>query len=195
MSPRASNVPCTNRTRQCEAWRRRVNSLHCNARGLMSSEEQRVAPNLATISVATHYSWTSPTLPKLEAPGSFIHLDSNEASWVGSLNSLGNIFGPFLGGWLIDRVGRRWTILIADLMNLLSWVVLLVATSVWHIYLGRFLGGFSGGILFVAIPVYVAEIAEVSYNTTTLGLIEHIFLIYLKSTLKPLFLQLPPAKI
>ncbi|XP_046668437.1 facilitated trehalose transporter Tret1-like isoform X1 [Homalodisca vitripennis] len=118
------------------------------------------AANLATISVATHYSWTSPTLPKLEAPGSFIHLDSNEASWVGSLNSLGNIFGPFLGGWLIDRVGRRWTILIADLMNLLSWVVLLVATSVWHIYLGRFLGGFSGGILFVAIPVYVAEIAE-----------------------------------
>ncbi|KAG8328145.1 hypothetical protein J6590_000802 [Homalodisca vitripennis] len=45
-------------------------------------------------------------------------------------------------------------------MNLLSWAVLLVATSVWHIYLGRFMGGFAGGILFVAIPVYVAEIAE-----------------------------------
>uniref|UniRef100_A0A1B6JMD6 Major facilitator superfamily (MFS) profile domain-containing protein n=1 Tax=Homalodisca liturata TaxID=320908 RepID=A0A1B6JMD6_9HEMI len=118
------------------------------------------AANLASISIGTHYSWTSPALPKLEAPGSFIHLTSNEASWVGSLTALGTIFGPFLGGWVMDKLGRRWTLMLADVINLLAWAVLLTATSAWHIYMGRFLGGFSGGFVYIGIPVYVAEISE-----------------------------------
>ncbi|KAG8311091.1 hypothetical protein J6590_049645 [Homalodisca vitripennis] len=116
--------------------------------------------NLVAISIGTHYSWTSPALPKLEAPGSFIHLTSNEASWVGSLTALGTIFGPFLGGWVMDKLGRRWTLMLADVINLLAWAVLLTATSAWHIYMGRFLGGFSGGFVYIGIPVYVAEISE-----------------------------------
>ncbi|KAG8328143.1 hypothetical protein J6590_000800 [Homalodisca vitripennis] len=99
-------------------------------------------------------------LPKLTAQGTFLHLNSDEASWVSSLNALGTSFGPFLGGWLIDRVGRRWTIMLAVMINLLAWIVLLAATAVWHIYVGRLLGGISGGVLIVGIPVYVAEIAQ-----------------------------------
>ncbi|XP_046668192.1 facilitated trehalose transporter Tret1-like, partial [Homalodisca vitripennis] len=119
-----------------------------------------VAANLASVSIGTHYSWTSPTLPKLEASDSFLHLSVAEASWVGSLTAFGTLFGPFLGGWAMDKLGRRWTLLLAIVINLLGWSVLLLATSAWHIYVGRFLGGFAGGFVFVGLPVYVAEISE-----------------------------------
>uniref|UniRef100_A0A1B6GD96 Major facilitator superfamily (MFS) profile domain-containing protein n=1 Tax=Cuerna arida TaxID=1464854 RepID=A0A1B6GD96_9HEMI len=119
-----------------------------------------LAANLVSVSIGTHYSWTSPTLPKLEASDSFIHLSISEASWVGSLTAFGTLFGPFLGGFVMDKLGRRLTLLLAIVINLLAWAVLLIATSTWHIYVGRFLGGFAGGFVFVALPVYVAEIAE-----------------------------------
>ena len=40
-------------------------------------------------------------------------------------------------------------------------MILLLANSVYEIYVSRFVLGIGGGIVFTAIPMYVGEIAEV----------------------------------
>ncbi|XP_054266433.1 facilitated trehalose transporter Tret1-like [Macrosteles quadrilineatus] len=118
------------------------------------------AANLASTSVGTHYSWSSPTIPKLQASDSWLLLNDEEASWVGSLTALGTVAGPFLGGWLMDHVGRRRSIILSVVISLVAWLVLLTAESLWQLYVGRVIGGIGGGIAFLVCPVYVAEIAE-----------------------------------
>lgn len=61
--------------------------------------------NLATMTAGCILGWTSPVLPKLEQPDSFIHITSEQGSWIGSLLSLGAIVGPFLGGYLANKIG------------------------------------------------------------------------------------------
>uniref|UniRef100_A0A1B6LCH0 Major facilitator superfamily (MFS) profile domain-containing protein n=1 Tax=Graphocephala atropunctata TaxID=36148 RepID=A0A1B6LCH0_9HEMI len=118
------------------------------------------AANLASAAAGTHYSWSSPALPKLEAADSWLKISPEQGSWIGSLTALGTVFGPFLGSWLVNTLGRRWSIIISVLICLLGWIILLFANSVWMIYLGRFVGGAGGGIAFLACPMYVAEISE-----------------------------------
>lgn len=134
---------------------------------IMSSSPSRInlyfaacGANLATFAIGNGYTWTSPSLPKLEAPDSWLHLQGNEASWIGSLHSLGAAFGPFLGGYLASRLGRKWTCNIAIIIEIVSWMILLLANSVYEIYVSRFVLGIGGGIVFTAIPMYVGEIAE-----------------------------------
>lgn len=119
--------------------------------------------NLASLAVGTHYGWTSPTLPKLESADSWLPVDDEESSWIGSIICLSSMFGPFLGGWLINKVGRRLSILISVVMSTIAWTVLIFSRSVWHIYTGRFIAGLAGGMVFLAVPTYVAEISEVLY--------------------------------
>lgn len=41
-----------------------------------------------------------------------------------------------------------------------SWAMILFATNVTQLYIARFLAGFSGGGLFVILPLFIAEISE-----------------------------------
>lgn len=106
-------------------------------------------------------------MPKLEAADSWLHLQRDEVSWIGSLHSLGATFGPILAGYLIPRIGRKWTCNIAIMIEIVSWMILLLANSVIEIYISRFILGIAGGLVFTAIPMYVGEIAEVSNLCTS----------------------------
>uniref|UniRef100_A0A1B6G9Z8 Major facilitator superfamily (MFS) profile domain-containing protein n=1 Tax=Cuerna arida TaxID=1464854 RepID=A0A1B6G9Z8_9HEMI len=118
------------------------------------------AADLASAAAGTHFSWSSPTLPKLEAADSWLPINAEQASWIGSLTALGTVFGPFLGSWLVNTIGRRWAIVTSVMICFVAWIILLFANSVWIIYIGRFIGGAGGGIAFLACPMYVAEISE-----------------------------------
>lgn len=117
--------------------------------------------NLASVSVGTHYSWSSPTIPRLQEPDSWLPVTDEQASWIGSLTPLGTAFGPFIGGWLVNHIGRRFTIMTSVMISVIGWIVILTSNSVEQIYAGKVIGGIGGGIIFLACPLYVAEIAEV----------------------------------
>lgn len=118
--------------------------------------------NLASVAVGTHYSWSSPTIPILQEENSWLKITNEEASWIGSLTPLGTAFGPLLGSWLLNRTGRRMTIMSSVMLSIIGWSILLLAVSVEQIYAGKVIAGLAGGILFIACPLYVAEIAEVT---------------------------------
>lgn len=148
----------------------------------MSSSPSRInlylaacGANLATFAIGNGFMWTSPSLPKLEAADSWLHLQGDEASWIGSLHSLGTTFGPLLAGYLTSRLGRKWTCNIAIIIEIVSWIILLLANTVIEVYISRFILGIAGGLVITAIPMYVGEISEDSVRGA-LGTLLNLFI-------------------
>lgn len=124
--------------------------------------------NVASFALGCTMTWTSPSLPKLQDKStSWLLIDEDQASWIASLFSLGTVFGPYAGGFLVNRIGRKSTINIAVILILISYILLLLTPLtllVGEIYLSRFIAGFAGGILYTVIPMYVGEVSDVSIH-------------------------------
>ncbi|XP_054280313.1 uncharacterized protein LOC128998278 isoform X2 [Macrosteles quadrilineatus] len=68
-----------------------------------------VALPMLMLGMAT--AWPSPTLPKIKENNAPLSLDHSEISWVVSLMFFGNTLSPLPVGQLMDKIGRKWTLL------------------------------------------------------------------------------------
>jgi MFS family permease len=70
--------------------------------------------NIIAVGVGASIGWASPSLPFLQSDESFLPepLTSDQASWVGSFLALGALFGTLLFGWLSEKIGRFWAMLL-----------------------------------------------------------------------------------
>lgn len=106
---------------------------------------------------------------KDETDTPFSHaLSDEETSWISALLPLGAVFGPFVYGFLADKIGRKLTLLICGVPFLVSYLALAFGTVPWIYYAARFITGLSVGGVFTVIPMYIGEIAEDS-NRGALG--------------------------
>ncbi|XP_066259015.1 facilitated trehalose transporter Tret1-like isoform X2 [Euwallacea similis] len=115
--------------------------------------------------------YTSPAALSLERD---FKLDENKLSWITSLMPLGALGGGLLGGLLIENLGRKWTILLADLLFLVAFLVTFFAQSYIYMYTSRVISGISVGILSLTLPVYLAETIQPEVRGT-LGLLPTAF--------------------
>jgi sugar porter (SP) family MFS transporter len=122
--------------------------------------------NLASIIAGAAYSWTSPVLPKLNAVE---NIDDNpfgrpitpfEESWITSLVSVGAAIGPLLSIPVMDRIGRKKTLLIVAVPMIVSHLILAFTTDINLYYFSRLFLGLGVGCIYSVIPTYVGEIAE-----------------------------------
>ncbi|XP_065084145.1 facilitated trehalose transporter Tret1-like [Ochlerotatus camptorhynchus] len=119
--------------------------------------------NLLSISYGLCCGWTSPSLPILQSTDSPLPsgpISSDEASWIGAFLCIGGFVGNIVSGWMADRFGRKLTACLAAIPQIIAWVLVLVADNVYYLMGMRFLLGFSGGVSFMIIPMFIAEIAE-----------------------------------
>lgn len=130
---------------------------------------------LLVVGVGTALAWTSPVLPQLYLPDSFMVLTEEQGSWVGSLLALGSIAGAFPSGTLADKHGRKKTLLMLAGPFLASWGIIILTAEVWLLYVARFLVGIGVGAGCVVGPTYISEISEVS-TRGTLGALFQLFL-------------------
>ena len=87
--------------------------------------------SLSGFIVGTWLGWISPVQPQLQNldgrgdPSSiwFVELSDEEISWVGSLFNLGAFFGCMAGGMLMDRFGRKTTMLMTAVPNIVAWLI------------------------------------------------------------------------
>lgn len=106
--------------------------------------------------------WSSPSLGKLEeGTANGLKIGKAESSWVGSLTPLGAAVGPLLAGALLDRFGRKNTVLFGMVLSAISWIMIATVPILNALYFARLLAGVAVGIIFTAVPMYIAEIAEV----------------------------------
>uniref|UniRef100_A0A803M1K5 Major facilitator superfamily (MFS) profile domain-containing protein n=1 Tax=Chenopodium quinoa TaxID=63459 RepID=A0A803M1K5_CHEQI len=74
-----------------------------------------------------------------------------------SMAVAGAIIGAGLGGWLNDKIGRRPTIIIADVLFFIGAVIMSLAPAPWVIILGRIFVGLGVGMASMTSPLYISE--------------------------------------
>lgn len=125
-----------------------------------------VVVNLLSISGGIVLAWSSPVISVLL---NVSRLDQNplgrvvtesEASLIGSLNNVGGLAVPLLASYSMNKIGRKYTMILTGIPYLVSSLLFAFCTDIEWYYAARIIGGLSLGSTFIVIPVYTAEIAE-----------------------------------
>lgn len=129
--------------------------------------------NMMSMIAGIGYAWSSPCIPKLTAKGDseFNPLPKpatlSEISWITSLHCLGAISGPLFTGIIACKLGKKKTIILFAVPQIIANIMLIFANNVNHFYAARFLLGIGTGCVFSLIPVYVAEMSHPKYRGRT----------------------------
>nr|CAD7410226.1 unnamed protein product [Timema poppensis] len=143
------------------------------AQGDHENEKNKVIPqiiatlisNIGSFVAGCVFGWTSPIIPKLKSKDSPLSVTMDDISWIGSLPSLGAMFGPFLGAYGSENIGRKLMMLLIAAPWTLSWVLVAAAPETITVFLGRFTQGLSFGAFFAVLPSYVGEISQVLFTS------------------------------
>ncbi|KAF7270694.1 hypothetical protein GWI33_016362 [Rhynchophorus ferrugineus] len=108
------------------------------------------------------FSWTSPVLPKLHGPDSPLStsVDASQESIIAAILSVGAAIGPFVFGFLADKIGRKKTLLTVALPLVAGYAILAFTGSVKMYYLARLLCGMGNGGVFTVLTMYTGEITQ-----------------------------------
>lgn len=102
------------------------------------------------------FGWVAPTLVKLKNDDSLNPTDE-DLSWIASLHEFGRIFGTLFTAIFLDKIGRKYTIVVCSVLFFLAWLVMIFARSIPLICGLRLLMGISNGISDVVSSIYLAE--------------------------------------
>ena len=101
--------------------------------------------------MGTVLSWTSPALPHIAdcIKDCDYFYTAVQGSWIGSLATLGCLAGCLATGFLMDLLGRKWTITGMAIPLIIGWVLMLLpqlvgivpSITIWIFYVGRFILG------------------------------------------------------
>jgi len=92
-----------------------------------------------------------------------------------SIALLGAMIGAFIGGLIVDKIGRRKIIIVAALISILGAIISSFGLNVVWIIFGRVIVGFAFGIISFAAPLYISEIAPVGIRGRLVSLYSLLF--------------------
>lgn len=131
-------------------WRKRW-------RGLRNETVASLTVCLAILSAAMSISYPSLALVGLQAEQ---RITTDLASWFASVFSLGAAVGSPLGGLCIEKLGRKTTVIASAVPMVVGWLFILIDEHVAMLLIGRILNGIGMGLVSVAVPVYIGEVAS-----------------------------------
>ncbi|CAO1310729.1 unnamed protein product [Diamesa hyperborea] len=116
--------------------------------------------NIGTINTGLIFGFSAVVIPQLRSPSSSIQIDDSQASWIASLSSLSTPFGCLFSGYLMDKIGRKKTLLLTEIPLIIGWIIISSASSVGMIYAGRLLVGLGSGMVGAPARVYTSEVTQ-----------------------------------
>lgn len=82
----------------------------------------------------------------------------------------GQAFGSAGSAWSMDRLSRRWTLLLGACVSMVGAVLQASAVNPAMMIVGRALSGFSTGMVYPTAPVYLAELSPPENRGFLVGL-------------------------
>ncbi|CAG7724696.1 unnamed protein product [Allacma fusca] len=124
--------------------------------------------SIGAFSHGTSIGWSAPALPNMEKQGDFpgFKSDSNMATWLGAITFMGCFFSGFFIGFLLQHIGRKWTMLVHGPPFLIGWLVIAFAPNLMWILVGRFITGLCGAGMTLGILIYIGEVAQAKIRGT-----------------------------
>ncbi|XP_063051107.1 solute carrier family 2, facilitated glucose transporter member 8 [Engraulis encrasicolus] len=105
--------------------------------------------------------YSSPAIPDLRRiPDPNMQLDAEEASWFGSVVTIGAAIGGLLAGWVVDKIGRKLTVMFCAMPYIFGFTIIIAAQNHWMLYLGRIMTGLASGVTSLVVPLYISEMAH-----------------------------------
>lgn len=126
---------------------------------------------IAFFSTSLATGWNSPSIPKLRAPDSPVPLTGDESSWVIVIATGGMVLSCYPSAYIMDKYGRKITLLLGVIPLLTGWLMTGLANSLWMLLVARTLFGMSFAFTSMIISVYLGEIASPrirGYSITTM---------------------------
>ncbi|KAI5733377.1 hypothetical protein M8J76_011160 [Diaphorina citri] len=130
---------------------------------------------IAAFTTGMSFAWSAPVLEELLSKESPIPMSPNEGSWVVAIIEIGNYLSPIPAGMLVNRIGRKWSLLMTGPITTASWIIAMYSRSVLGLYVMRTLQGFSMAAIYVISPMYLGEISETSIRGKTFNEIQYMF--------------------
>ncbi|XP_053329468.1 solute carrier family 2, facilitated glucose transporter member 8 [Spea bombifrons] len=113
---------------------------------------------LGPLSFGFALGYSSPAITDLKnADDPRLVLDKNAASWFGSVVTIGAAAGGVFGGWVVDRIGRKLSLMLCSLPFVLGFTLIISAQNMWMLLGGRLLTGLASGVTSLVVPVYISE--------------------------------------
>ncbi|KAK2576160.1 hypothetical protein KPH14_007487 [Odynerus spinipes] len=134
-------------------------------KGIMAGEMFRqlligVVCNLLVIDSGLQEGWSTPTIPKFTSNEDPLRVNADEIAWVVNLLYVGVGLGSTVPFFLMDRIGRKRTLLLAAIPKIISWILIGMASTRTTIFCGRILAGVGCGITYAVMPMYLGEISS-----------------------------------
>ncbi|KAM6930776.1 solute carrier family 2, facilitated glucose transporter member 8 [Xenentodon cancila] len=105
--------------------------------------------------------FSSPAIPELtRISDPRLRLSDDQASWFGSIVTIGAALGGLLGGWMVEKIGRKLSLMFCALPFVFGFTVIIAAQNVWMLYVGRVLTGIASGVTSLVVPLYISEMAH-----------------------------------
>ncbi|KAK6633428.1 hypothetical protein RUM44_004031 [Polyplax serrata] len=121
-----------------------------------------VIANLVSIAPGMNLGFSAVALPTLQNENFTFHVEPEEASWIASIASISTPIGCILTGSMLERFGRKLTLITVNIPSLLGWLLIASANgnaTLIMIYAGRFFTGLATGMAAVPATVYSAEMS------------------------------------
>ncbi|XP_032511289.2 facilitated trehalose transporter Tret1-2 homolog [Danaus plexippus] len=115
--------------------------------------------NLSQVIVGLAFGFSSVALPQIASATSPIKVTISDQSWIASVLPLFCPPGCILGGYLIDKFGRRTMLICSQLPVMAGWFYTGVAQSAVNLIIGRMLTGFGVGMAMSVPRVYMTEMS------------------------------------
>lgn len=104
-------------------------------------------------SVAMTMGYTAIFLPQVRNVSDPLYMDDSTGSWYASINNLASPLGSLAAGIVMDRFGRRMSILVPLIPTILLWALNAIAQSVTVLFICRTVIGFFMGFVPVTCQV------------------------------------------